>query len=183
LEAIEHEHVRPLRRAEYDQLVALGAFQDERIELLHGSLVQMSPIGAPHSSSIQRLMVILVRALSDVATVRCQLPLAVSDYSEPEPDFAVVPLGEYDEAHPTSAHLVIEVADSSLATDRGTKLRLYADCGIPEYWIVNLVDAVIEVHRSPRDGSYASTDTYRKGQAVRPSAFPELEIRVEDVVR
>src|SRR3954469_19367427 len=127
------EVIRPLRRVEYDQLVSLGAFQNERIELLEGALVAMSPIGAPHSSAVQKLTRLLVLALEGRAAVRCQSSFAAQDYSEPEPDFAVVPLGEYDTDHPHEAYLIIEVADSSLDIDRGKKLRVYANCGVPEY--------------------------------------------------
>src|SRR5450631_1217800 len=102
------EVIRPLRRVEYDQLVALGAFQDERIELLDGALVAMSPIGAPHSSAVQKLTRLLVLALVGCAEVRPQLPFAALEFSEPEPDLAVVPLGDYDTEHPAQAHLVIE---------------------------------------------------------------------------
>src|SRR5450432_3867156 len=134
------EIIRPLRRTEYDQLVTLGAFRGEKIELLEGVLVAMSPIGPPHSSSVQRLNALLVLALVGRAVVRPQLPFAALEFSEPEPDLAVVPLGDYDVEHPAEADLIIEVAESSLAIDRGKKLRLYAACAVPEYWIVNLVD-------------------------------------------
>src|SRR6185295_14352342 len=102
---------RPLRRAEYDHLVSLGAFENERIELLDGLLVPMSPIGPPHSSAVQELTTLLVVAFLGRATVRIQLPFAALALSEPEPDVAVVPLGDYAKAHPNSAHLIIEVAE------------------------------------------------------------------------
>ena len=95
---------------------------------------------------------------------------------------AVVPLGDYDTAHPTQAYLIIEVAESSLATDRGKKLRLYAACGVPEYWIVNLVDRCIEVHTSLAAGGYARVETFVHGQSIRLSAFPDVELRVADVL-
>ena len=88
------EAIRPLRRAEYDQLVALGAFQDARIELLEGALVAMSPVGASHSSTVDRLTKLLVLALSDRATVRCQGPFGALEFSEPQPDFTVFPQGD-----------------------------------------------------------------------------------------
>jgi Uma2 family endonuclease len=182
LEAIAQD-VRPLRRAEYDKLVELGAFQDERIELLRGVLVRMSPIGARHSSSLTRLNVILVQALSDRATIRVQLPFAALDDSEPEPDFAIVPRGEYDREHPSAAYFIVEISDASLATDRGAKLRLYAECGVPEYWIVNLVDQVIEVYSEPKDGAYATAKLCRKGEVLQSRRFSDLVIRVEDVMR
>jgi Uma2 family endonuclease len=173
---------RPLRRVEYDKLIELGAFHDEHIELLEGLLVPMSPIGPPHSSTVQRLTELLILALAGRATVRCQAPFAALEFSEPEPDVAVVPLGRYDTAHPDRAYLVIEVAESSLETDRGVKLRLYAACNVPEYWIVNLVEKQIEVYSDPSDGAYMQQHRYDASQSVAPARFPELVLRVADVL-
>src|SRR6478609_7530616 len=118
------EVIRPLRRVEYDQLVKLGAFEDEHIELLDGALVAMSPIGPPHDSTVQRLTRLLILALEGRAAGRCQSSFAASEIPVPQPDFTVVPLGDYDPDHPSEAYLIIEVAESSVAKDRGRKLRL-----------------------------------------------------------
>jgi Uma2 family endonuclease len=177
------DEIRPLRRAEYDKLVALGAFDGEKIELLHGALVAMSPTGTPHASAMQMLTVLLVRALSDRAAIRVQLPFAAGDDSEPEPDFAVVPPGDYLDDHPREAWLVVEVAESSLRHDRGVKRRLYAECGVPEYWFVNLSERVFEVHSSPAGGDYTAVTRYAEGEAIRPSQFPDVELRVDDVIK
>ena len=177
------EVIRPLRRVEYDQLVALGAFQDERIELLDGELVAMSPIGAAHSSTVTKLNRLLILALEGRATVLCQSPFAALEYSEPEPDFSVVPLGEYDRDHPSEAHLIIEVADSSLGKDRGRKLKLYANCGVPEYWVVNLVEACIEVHTGPLSGAYSRVEKFQRGQLLHLLAFPDVAVAVSDVLK
>lgn len=183
MQAFAPEEIRPLRRAEYDKLVALGAFDGEKIELLHGALVAMTPTGTPHASSSQKLTLLLVRALGDRAAIRAQLPFAADDYSEPEPDFAVVPPGDYLDDHPTEAWLIVEVSDSSLRHDRGVKRRLYAKAGVPEYWIVNLVDDVIEVHLEPVDGDYAVVTPRRKGESIRLSQYSDVELRVDDVIR
>jgi Uma2 family endonuclease len=148
------ENFRPLRRVEYDKLIELGVFGDERIELINGVLVPMSPIGPPHSNAVDLLMLLLVRALGDRARIRVQNPLAAGDISEPQPDLLVAPLADYETEHPAEAHLVIEVAESSLAYDRGTKLRLYAEQGVPEYWIVDVVARRIEVYREPSSGTF-----------------------------
>jgi Uma2 family endonuclease len=177
------ERIRPLRRAEYDQLVALGVFEGEKIELLEGVLVPMSPIGPPHSSTLDRLNALLLPPLMGRAIVRIQNPFAALDVSEPEPDVTVVPLGDYDAAHPDRAELIIEVSESSLARDRGVKLRLYAECAVPEYWIVNLVDRVIEVHTDPAGSAYRSLVTCGRGESIRPLRFPDLVIRVDDVIK
>src|SRR5690348_4349224 len=134
------EQFRPLRRVEYDRLVALGTFDRERIELIGGALRRMSPIGPPHASTVDDLNRLLVLALVGRAIVRVQGSFAADELSEPEPDLCILPLGDYRSAHPSEAHLIIEVSDSSLAYDRGEKAQLYAACGVPEYWVVNLVD-------------------------------------------
>lgn len=175
--------IRPLKRAEYDQLVDLGAFEDEKIELLDGVLVPMSPIGPPHGSAVQKLNELLVLALAGRAVVRPQLPFAASDLSEPEPDLMVAPTSDYDTAHPDEALLVIEVAESSLAQDRGIKRRIYAERAVPEYWIVNLVDRVIEVHTEPTEGDYRRVVSYEGGQSIRLVRFGDVEVRVSDVLK
>ena len=177
------EVIRPLRRVEYEQLVALGAFQDERIELLEGALVTMSPMGAPHSAAVRRLTRLLVLTLEGRAAVLCQSPFAALEFSEPEPDLAVVPLGEYESDHPSQAFLIIEVADSSLASDREKKLRIYASCGVPEYWIVNLPERCIEVCTRPSAGAYGHCERYERGQVIRLLAFGDVQIAVSDVLK
>ena len=177
------EHIRPLRRIEYDRLVALGTFEGERIELIAGELRRMSPIGPPHTSTVDRLNELLVLALVGRARVRVQGSFAAGELSEAEPDFGVLPLGDYDAAHPHQAHLIIEVADSSLKYDRGLKAELYAECGVPEYWVVNLVDRVVEVSRGPRAGGYEHISVYRKGSRLRLLAFPDVEFTVDDFLR
>jgi len=181
--ATSAEVIRPLRRIEYDALVALGAFRNERIELLDGALVPMSPIGPPHSSAVQNLTELLLPALLGRATVRVQNPFAANELSEPEPDIAIVPRADYATAHPNEAHLIIEVSDSSLAGDRDTKLQMYALSGVPEYWIVNLPDRCIEVHTSPIGPAYAAVSRVEHGQSLHPQRFPDVEINVSDVIR
>jgi Uma2 family endonuclease len=181
--ALTPDITRPLLRREYDKLVELGAFEDERIELLRGVLVPMSPIGPPHSSTIDRLTKIFVLALWDKATVRVQNPFAALEDSEPEPDISVVPLGDYDEAHPERAELLIEVAESSLARDRGIKLQIYAENGVPEYWVVNLVNHRIEVYSEPSSAGYRTVRHFERGQSVRLIRFPGLEVAVDDVLK
>jgi Uma2 family endonuclease len=177
------ENFRPLRRVEYDELVSLGHFQNERIELINGVLVPMSPIGPQHSNAVDKLNEILVLALAGLARVRVQNPLAAGDISEPEPDLLVAPLAEYDVEHPAIAHLVIEVAESSLAFDRGTKLRLYAQQGVPEYWIVDVVSRCIEVYRDPASGTFASKRVFERGDSMELLRFPAVTVRVSDVMK
>jgi Uma2 family endonuclease len=182
LEALQGQPYRPLRRSEYNQLGELGAFEDEKIELLYGVLVPMSPAGEPHCSAIERLTELFVVKLAGRARVRIQMPIAASDESEPEPDLAVAPLSTDISDHPAHPMLVIEVAQTSLDKDRGIKARLYAECGVPEYWIVNLVDRVIEVHADPSGAAYRSCRVFRAGDVVAPAAFPEVRVPVSVVM-
>lgn len=177
------DNFRPLRRVEYDQLIALGAFEDERIELLDGVLVPMNPPGPRHSSAIDLLNLLLVRALGDRARIRVQNPFAASDISEPQPDLLVAPLRDYDTEHPAEAYLVIEVAESSLSKDRGQKLRIYAERGVPEYWIVDVVARRIQVFRNPSGGTFESKRVFERGDAIELASFPGVTIRVGDVMK
>lgn len=164
-------------------MVEGGLFVDERVELLYGAIVRMTPIGAPHDAALQRLNRRLVLAIRERAWVRIQSSFAASDGSEPEPDVAVVPPGDYDDAHPTEAWLIVEVADTSLELDRTVKARLYAECGVPEYWVVHLVDGLVEVHTEPVRGAYARVTPYRKGSAIGRQRMPDIEVAVDEVLR
>lgn len=179
---IEPDVVRPLRRAEYDRLVALGSFQNEKLELLRGVIIAMSPQGPKHAAVIQRLTMLLVPALVGRAEVRVQSPLAVSDDSEPEPDIAVVEPGDYHEGHPTCALLVIEVAESSQQKDRHIKPDLYAAAGVPEYWVVDLVERAVFVHRQSTDGRYHDVSKHAPGARVSCRALADLAVQVEDLL-
>ena len=178
---VRPDRFRPLKRVEYDQLVELGVFEDEPIELLRGALVTVSPQKSPHAHAVQRLDRALSRALGDRAGLRCQLPLAISDDSEPEPDIAVVVEASYREAHPTWAHLIIEVAESSLRKDREVKRDLYAEAGVPEYWIVNVADRVVEVYRVPVEGRYTERQQVGPEARLRLVEFPDVEVAVGEL--
>jgi len=176
------EIIRPLRRIEYDKLVALGVFAGERVELLEGALIEMSPIGASHQAAVQRLNRLLTLALSERAAVRCQAAFAALEYSQPEPDFAVVPRADDDTARPSTALLVIEVADSSLDRDHGKKRRIYASCAVPEYWVVNLPERCIDVYTRPASGAYALVQRYEPDESIHPLAFPDAALAVSDII-
>ena len=179
--AIEPELVRPIKRSEYDRMVELGLFQDERVELLRGVLVKLSPQLAPHASTIRKLTHLLMEQLRGRFELIIQSPLALSDDSEPEPDLAVVPLGDYDTEHPRTALLVIEVSDSTLRKDRG-KAAIYASAGIGEYWIVNLGARTVEVHASPDGDRYAEVRTLRATEVLRPAAINEVSIAISEIL-
>ena len=182
LEQLRPERLRPISRAEYEQLVALGWFEDEQVELLRGALVTMSPQGSRHTVAVSQLNELLVLGLKQRAWVRPQCSYAASEESEPEPDLAVVPRRDFSDALPQSALLMVEVADSSLRKDRRVKTSIYAENGVPESWIVNLPDEVIEVHTDPHDGSYRQVTRRDRGETLTLSAFPDVSLAVDDVL-
>jgi len=181
LDLLGPERPRGLRRSEYDQLVRLGAFEDERVELLHGTIVEMSPNNPHHAGPITRLTEILVLALAGRADVRVQLSYWATDDSEPEPDLAVVPRGPWNREHPASAHLVIEVAASSLRKDRVVKAPLYAASSVTEYWVVNVVEQSVEVYRDSDGRSFRSESRYGASSELCLVAFPDVVVRVGDI--
>ncbi len=159
---------------------------DDRVELLEGVIVAMAPHNVPHAAGVYRAHFALQRAVGERGVVRCQLSLVVGRRSVPAPDVAVVAghMTDYDRAHPTTALLVVEVADSSLKQDRFTKRAIYAAAGIPEYWIVNLVDDCVEVRRVPdaRTRRYTSITIARRGDVLAPAALPRVRVAVKDLL-
>lgn len=183
-EDIKPSGVRRLLRAEYDQLVELGAFDGEKIELLRGQLVTMSPIGIPHRRLTVWMTRFLIEHLDHGYEVHPALPLAASDDSEPEPDMMVV-RGDPPQLEVTAPLLVMEFSDSSLRKDRKVKLPIYAEAGVPEYWIFDLSrdgKLVVEVYTDPTPSGYRSMKSYRDGDVLRPSQVP-IEIAVADIPR
>ena len=182
---------RRWRRVEYDRLVEIGIFSGERLELLDGLLVVREPQGSAHAAIVAHIGRVLESAFGVGWHARLHAPLALDDDSEPEPDVAMVP-GEprdYVSAHPLTAVLIVEVADSSLRLDRRFKSGLYARAGLPEYWIANLVDGVLEVHREPAPAAdvahgwrYRSVDVLRPPASVTPLAAPGAAIPVADLL-
>lgn len=156
--------VRGLRRFEYDRLVAAGLLEGEPVELLRGSPVRMSPQDPGHAFVVRRLTTLLHRQVPAGWALAVQLPLAVTDDSEPEPDLAVVAETGDSTAHPTTAALVLEVARTSHHTDLVVKPALYAAAGVPDYWVVDLVARVVHVHREPGTSAYAAVARVPDGE-------------------
>jgi Uma2 family endonuclease len=170
----------------YLGLVEAGVLTvDDRVELLEGVVVAMTPSNPPHAAAIARANEALRSAIGKRAHIRPQLSLVLGR-SVPEPDLAVVPgsVGDYDEAHPTTALLVIEVADTSLKQDRLSKAAIYAAAGIPEYWIVNLRDAVVERMRDPdRAGArYRDVRSVARGERLELVALPGASVAVSELL-
>ena len=184
--------LRRWTRREYDRLIDLGVFQsDERLELLDGWLVVREPQGTRHSTAIRRVLAVLRRTLGEAWQIDSQLPIALDDLSEPEPDVSVVPGSpdSYLHAHPSSPLLVVEVAESSYRIDHEYKASLYARAAVPEYWIVDLVHETVEVHREPAEAPdarygwrYRSVETLRPPATVAPRLAPDRPIAVADLL-
>jgi len=160
----------------------LGFFRGERVELIHGMVVRMSPIGPAHSEVVDRLTAKLVRTLPATVRVRIQQPFIAADESEPEPDVAIVPERSYASGHPTEAFLIIEVAETSLRYDRETKADLYAASNVAEYWIVDVVGRRVEVHASIVDGRYTHRREVSLDQDIKLAAFPTVNLTVRDIL-
>lgn len=179
-------------RLEYDRLIEKGVFgTEDRIELLGGALVVREPQGGPHAMGIRMAEEALRRVFSAGWDVRGQLPVALDDDSEPEPDISVVPgsFRDYRHGHPPRAVLIVEVAESSLSLDRALKGSLYARARVPEYWIVNLVDRALEVHRDPAADAaarygwrYTTVATLRVGETVTSLSAPDSPISVGELI-
>lgn len=179
-------------RAEYDRLIDIGVFQPgEPIELLGGELIVSEPQGSRHYTAIGLVGRTLQAALGAGWVIRTQGPVALDDESEPEPDVAVVPGNwlDYSNEHPARPVLVVEVAESRLVFDRRHKGSLYARAGLTDYWILNLVDRVLEVYRQPiADASaafgwrYAAMETLGAGSRVALLAVPAARIAVVDLL-
>lgn len=171
----------------YFGLVDDGILQPEdAVELLEGVVVAVAPQSVRHAAAGSRAGEALRAAIRGRATIREEKPLVLRPYSAPEPDVCVVrgTIPDYDHAHPDTALLVVEVADSSLVQDRLTKSRIYAAAGIPEYWILNLRDDCVEVHRAPDPDRRLYTDRHvaRRGERLTLVAFPDAAVAVDDLL-
>ncbi len=172
---------------QYHEMIEGGIFaEDEPIELIHGEIVQKMPIGNPHAAAVNRLTRVLSKRLEEKWMVSVQNPLLIED-SEPEPDVAILTFCDdlYASRRPVAAdaQLLIEVSDPSLAYDREIKGPVYAQAGIGEYWIVNLTNDTIEIYRDPQaDGRYATVNTLRSGDTLKPIAIAGLAITVDEIL-
>lgn len=174
----ESRELRRFTRREYDEMVDKGFFEDERIELLEGFLVTMSPQSHEHFSTSMLIQNKLVRALPETYGVANHSPFCATDDSEPEPDICVFDLRRFPRTKPTEALLIVEVSGDSLRRDGGVKRRIYAKNGVPEYWIVDLVRGVVEVYREPRRNAYDAHSIIEADGILRPQFAPEIEIPV-----
>jgi Uma2 family endonuclease len=184
--------MRRWTRVEYERLVELGVFRRaERLELLDGALVVREPQGSRHAAGIRRVLDALRPTLGDAWQIGSLLPIALDDSSEPEPDVSVVRRdpGAYRDAHPSGPVLLVEVADASYRIDRQHKSTLYARAGVPEYWVVDVADNAVIVHRDPGPAPrtpggfrYGSVSTLRPPAGVVPLVAPGRAIPIADLL-
>ncbi len=177
----------PFTVERYFALVDEGVLsEDDRVELLEGVVVAMAPRNAPHDAGICRATEALRAVIGHDVVIRVQSALIIGPRSAPEPDVAVVPgpLSAYDRAHPRTALLVVEVADSSLPQDRITKARMYAGAGIPQYLVLNLRDDVVEVLQDPDRvaGVYRACAVASRGERVGLVPFPGASLAVDELL-
>ncbi|MCE7872585.1 Uma2 family endonuclease [bacterium CPR1] len=177
---------------EYALMGEAGVFHPgERLELIEGEVILMSPQNVPHASRIAKLNTRFVLAFGQTHEVRVQLPLTLGEKSEPEPDFAIVSFEDAERArrHPSRADLVVEIAESSLSFDRAEKASLYARAGIEEYWLLNLVHQRLEVRTHPGTDleaifgwSYRGLTILAPGQEAAPGFQSETRFSVSELL-
>jgi Uma2 family endonuclease len=180
-------HRRLFTVDEYYRMAEAGILgEDDRVELLDGEIVEMSPIGSVHAACVDRLITALYPFLEDRGILRVQNPVRLDRYSEPQPDAAILkPRADfYATAHPTPADvlLVIEVADSSLKFDRQVKLMHYSRAGIAEVWLVDLVNERVELFTQPSPDGYRKSVLAHRGERLSSAALGSAAILIDDII-
>lgn len=172
---------------EYQRMGEAGILsKKDRVELIEGEIIQMSPIGHPHWVSVGRITVFFIEAFGRNAFVSIQGPIRLSEWTEPEPDCVVFkPRADFYKAKrptPDDVLFIVEVADSFLSYDKKVKVPLYAKAGIPEVWIADLKNDQLLVFRELAEGKYATQRKLTRGESISPMAFPDITFRVEDIL-
>jgi len=172
---------------EFHQMVQARILkEDDRVELVEGEIIEMTPIGPRHALCVDRLNALFGAALRDRAIIRVQGPITIGPLSEPQPDLALFrpPIARYAESHPgpDDLFLVIEVAETTADDDRARKIPLYARAGIQEVWLVHLPAQTIEVYRAPTPSGYQDVRILQRGQTLAPDAFPDLKLTVDNIL-
>lgn len=173
--------------SEYYRMAEAGVLtENDHVELIEGEIIEMSPIGSRHAACVRRLGSHLTRLLAQIGIVSVQNPVRLNEYSEPEPDVALLKPRDdfYAQAHPTPEDilLVIEVADTSVDYDRGIKVPLYAEAGIAEAWLANLPKNIIEVYTEPLNGSYQKCQKVKRGEKLISQTIGSLTLDVDDIL-
>lgn len=172
---------------DYHRMAEAGILgEDDRVELIEGEILQMSPIGGKHIGCVIRLTQVFRRIPETTAIISVQNPIRVGDNGEPQPDLVLLrPKGDYYASGaptPPDILLVVEVADSSVEYDRQIKAPLYARSGIPEYWLVDVGREHVIVFREPIEDTYRTTQVFRRGEKLSPLAFPGLTLGLDEIL-
>lgn len=157
----------------------------EKAEIIDGELIQKMTIGDKHAAVVNKLTRLFIKNVSDDVLVSIQNPLRLSDFNEPEPDLVLADLTKYDGSRhprPEEVILLIEVSDSTLKYDRDSKVPLYAEAGIPEVWIINLPNNIIEIHQKPSNGLYQLVKIFKPDEVVKSEKLPNLSFPVKDIL-
>jgi Uma2 family endonuclease len=173
-------------REDYDAMIAAGILdENDRVELIAGEILNKTPIGPSHASTVKRLNRLFSKLAGDRCVVSIQDPIALDEFSEPEPDLALLaPRADlYGGSHPTAAevYLIVEVADSSLRFDRERKIPLYATAGIAEVWLVDLVEKFVTRYRKPARGSYTEMSQHRSGDTIAIPNVPGAVLAISEL--
>lgn len=176
----------PFTVHDYHQMAKAGILRpDSRVELIEGEILTMSPVGWLHISSVNKLNMYFAPRVEGRAIVSVQNPVRLSEYSEPEPDIALLrpeTAAKQGPPEPADVLLLIEVADSTPAYDRNKKTRLYARHGIPELWIWDLKDNSLEIHSHLREGEYRIVRRVRRDETITPENLPDLTVNSNDIL-
>lgn len=172
---------------DYMRMLEAGILtEDDRVELIEGGIIKMSPIGDPHAGCVKKTTALFYRIVGDRVVISVQDPIRLNDYSEPQPDVALLKPRKdyYAQAKPTPADvlLIVEVADSSIDYDRRVKMPLYARALIPVVWLVDLNAEAIEVYSQPANGAYQVMQTAHRGDRLTLESLPDLVIMADDIL-
>lgn len=172
---------------EYHRMSEAGILsEDDRVELIEGEIIKMSPIGSRHAACVKRLTALLHRRFGRLVTIGVQDPIRLDDHSEPEPDIALLKRRDdfYSQSHPTADDilLIIEVADTSVEYDKSVKLPLYAGAGIPETWLANLQEDSIKAYSQPVNGGYQKIRVAGRGESISSESIPNLAMGIGEIL-
>jgi Uma2 family endonuclease len=172
---------------DYYRMAEAGLFSEgQHVELIEGEVIEMSPIGSIHQGCTDELSSLIRDKIRRAAIVRVQGPIHINDYSEPQPDIALLkPRRDYyrrSHPKPEDVLLIIEIADTSVLYDRNVKLPLYASAGIPEAWLIVLPKDFIEVHSEPKNGKYQKVQRLRRGKVLKSPTVPGRSLKVDEIL-
>ncbi|MEJ7862214.1 MAG: Uma2 family endonuclease [Pyrinomonadaceae bacterium] len=171
---------------DYHKMIELGMLENyEKAEIIEGELIKKMTVGDKHAFVVDNLTRFFIKNVSDDVLVRVQNPVRLTEYNEPQPDITLADLRKFDgrrHPRPQEVILIIEVSDSTLKYDRDTKLPLYAEAEIPEVWIVNLTNEIVEIHTNPSVGLYQLVKIFKRGETIKSETLPNLFLNVNNIL-